>query len=101
MKYPIAIEPPENDNQAYGVAVPDLPGCFSAGSTLAEAIENSKEAIALWMETALELGEAIPGPRTVDDHASDPDYAGWIWEVVEVNVGVLGREKCSKAMETI
>ena len=29
MKYPIAIEP-GNDTQAWGVVVPDLPGCFSA-----------------------------------------------------------------------
>lgn len=84
MKYPIAIEPPENDNQAYGVAVPDLPVCFSAGDTQAEAIENSKEAIALWIEAALELGKAIPAPRTAADHASDQDYAGWIWKVVEM-----------------
>lgn len=49
MKYPIAIEHGDNTH-AYGVVVPDLPGCFSAGDTLDEAFENAKEAIAGWIE---------------------------------------------------
>ena len=39
MLYPIAIEK-GNDNQAFGVTIPDIPGCFSAGDTMAEALEN-------------------------------------------------------------
>jgi predicted RNase H-like HicB family nuclease len=29
---------------------PELPGCASAGDTETEAIENAKEALALWFE---------------------------------------------------
>ena len=36
------------------VCVPDLPGCFSAGDTLDEAMENAKEAIELWLEVAID-----------------------------------------------
>ncbi len=50
MKFPIVIEV-RDKNTAYGVIVPDLPGCFSAGDTLDEAIDNTKEAISLWIET--------------------------------------------------
>ena len=47
MKYPIAIEP-GNDADAWGVIVPDLPGCFSAAdSGIDEAIDNTKQAIEL------------------------------------------------------
>lgn len=46
--YPIAIEPGD-DRHAFGVVVPDLPGCFSAGDTFDEAIENAREAIEQWM----------------------------------------------------
>jgi predicted RNase H-like HicB family nuclease len=42
MRYPIAIELGD-ETHAYGVVVPDLPGCFSAGDTLYEAISNAKE----------------------------------------------------------
>lgn len=41
MRYPIAIEPGD-DTHAYGVVVPDLPGYFSAGDTLEEAITNAE-----------------------------------------------------------
>lgn len=43
MRYPIAMEPGDAKH-AYGVVVPDLPGCFSAGDTLDEAIANAPEA---------------------------------------------------------
>ena len=40
MRYPIAIETGDSKH-AYGVVVPDLPGCFSAGDTLDEALTNA------------------------------------------------------------
>jgi predicted RNase H-like HicB family nuclease len=65
MKYPIAIEP-GNATTAWGVVVPDLPGCFSAAdSGIDEAITNAQEAIELWMETALDLGQTIPAPSAI------------------------------------
>ena len=88
MKYPIAIEPGDK-NHAYGVAVPDLPGCFSAGDTLDEAIDNAKEAIELWLESVLDGGEHIPEPRTVAEHQANPEYKGWIWGVVSVDLAEL------------
>ncbi|MDY0302020.1 MAG: type II toxin-antitoxin system HicB family antitoxin [Trichlorobacter sp.] len=88
MKYPIAIEP-GSDTTAFGVVVPDLPGCFSAGDTLDEAIDNSKEAIALWIETVLDDGRTVPKPKPLSEHAKDSDYAGWIWAVVELDSSLL------------
>lgn len=44
MKFPIAIEA-GTDTSAFGVVVPDLPGCFSAGDALDEAYANAVEAI--------------------------------------------------------
>lgn len=84
MRYPIAIEP-GNEHRAFGVAVPDLPGCFSAGDTLDEALDNAKEAIELWLETVLDDDEAIPQPGTVAQHQANPEYAGWLWAVVSVD----------------
>ena len=42
------------------VECPSLPGCISQGATREEAIENIKEAIALYIETLLAAGEAVP-----------------------------------------
>ena len=57
MKYPIAIEPGAADH-AFGVVVPDLPGCFSAGDTLDEAIDNAREA-----EFPADTGRRSPATR--------------------------------------
>jgi predicted RNase H-like HicB family nuclease len=53
MRYPIVIEQ-GTDTAAFGVVVPDLPGCFSAGDTLDEAIDNAKEAAAAWIDAAMD-----------------------------------------------
>nr|MBA3835536.1 type II toxin-antitoxin system HicB family antitoxin [Sphingomonas sp.] len=49
MRYPIAIEA-GSDSTAFGVVVPDLAGCFSAGDSLDEAISNAEEAVAAWID---------------------------------------------------
>ncbi|MCE1249974.1 MAG: type II toxin-antitoxin system HicB family antitoxin [Comamonadaceae bacterium] len=85
MKFIIAIEP-GTDTTAWGVVVPDLPGCFSAGDSMDEALENAREAIDLHVETLIEDGAAIPAPRPLAQHQADPAYAGWVWAVVEVPV---------------
>ena len=59
MKFIVAIEP-ATKKSAFGVVVPDLPGCFSAGETLDEAIQNAQEAIDLHCETLIEDGLDIP-----------------------------------------
>lgn len=88
MKYPIVIEE-GSETTAYGVIVPDLPGCFSAGDTMDEAVENSREAIALWIETALDAGGTVPAPGMIADHAHNPEYAGMIWAVVDIDGALL------------
>ena len=76
MKYPIAIEP-GNEKTAWGVVVPDLPGCFSAAdSGIDEAIENAKEAIELWIETALDQGQDIPEPTSISKHQKKAGIQG-------------------------
>jgi predicted RNase H-like HicB family nuclease len=81
--YPIAIEPGDAGH-AYGVVVPDLPGCFSAGDTLEEAYANARAAIASHLEVLLDEGMAIPVRGALDQHRKDPSYAGWLWGLVEV-----------------
>lgn len=85
MKFFIAIEPGDDDH-AFGVVAPDLPGCFSAGDTLDEAFDNAKEAIELWCETVIEDGGKIPPGKTLAEHQANPDFLGWVWSVVDVPV---------------
>jgi predicted RNase H-like HicB family nuclease len=88
LRYPIAIEPGDATH-AFGVVVPDLPGCFSGGDTLDEAVENSREAIALWIETVLDDKGTVPAPGPLADHVNNPDYKGWLWAIVEVDGSLI------------
>ena len=85
MLYPIAIEPGD-DSRAFGVVVPDIPGCFSAGETLDEAIANAREAIDFHLDGLAEDNAESPVARSFAKHQANPEYAGWIWAVVEVDV---------------
>lgn len=78
MLYAIAIEQ-GNAEHAFGVVVPDVPGCFSAGDTLDEALTNAREAIEFHLEGLAEDNAEIPVARSVAHHHANPDYAGWIW----------------------
>ena len=59
--YSMIITFSEEDN-AYIISVPDLPGCMADGKTPDEAIKNAKNIIQEWIETAQELGREIPQP---------------------------------------
>lgn len=88
MRYPIAIEP-GTDTTAFGVVVPDLPGCFSAGDTIDEAVANAEEAVAGWIDSALDHNEAIPAPSSMEALRSDRRFDGWIFAVVAIDPSSL------------
>lgn len=51
------------EDEAFIVDVPELPGCMAHGNTRSEAIASAEEAVAFWLQTAKEDGIAIPAPR--------------------------------------
>jgi len=83
VRYPVAIEP-GTESTAFGVVFPDLPGCFSTGDTLEEAMVAAEEAAAAWIDATLDAGGAVPAPSGLEAVRLDPAYAGWIIGVVRV-----------------
>lgn len=61
-KYEIIIYWSEDD-AAFVAEVPELPGCMADGSTYQEALANAEVIIHEWIETAKEIGRAIPEPK--------------------------------------
>ncbi|PAV26509.1 hypothetical protein CF392_05625 [Tamilnaduibacter salinus] len=84
MKYPLALH--TDDGVAYGVTVPDLPGCFSAGGTLDEAVDNAVEAIEGHLECLAEDGDSIPEAKTIAEHRQNPDFADAVWAVASIDI---------------
>ncbi len=88
MRYPVVIhKDPKSD---YGVTVPDLPGCFSAGSTIDEALSGAVEAIELHLEGMLADHEPIPQPQGVEKHRRSRQWAKGVWALVTVDPSKLG-----------
>ena len=59
----------KDEDSAWGVHFPDLPGCFWAADDLADVQANASEAVALYLE-----GEKAPKPSTIEkirDMAAD------------------------------
>jgi antitoxin HicB len=46
----------------YDVRIPDLPGCITCGKDLADAIEMTQDAVAMWLSDAEDNQEAVPTP---------------------------------------
>jgi predicted RNase H-like HicB family nuclease len=88
LRYPIVIEPGD-DHSAFGVVIPDLPGCFSAGDTMDEALAGAEEAAAAWIDATLDSGQPIPPPTNLDEIRRNPEYAGWAIGVITIDPAVL------------
>ena len=80
MRYPVVIH--KDPGSCYGVTIPDLPGVFTAGDTIEEALANVQEAV----EVGLHGEGEIPAPRTIDDHVANPDYEGGVFAYAEVDL---------------
>lgn len=85
MLYPVAIETGSEDC-AFGAVVPDIAGCYSAGDTLQETLDNVREAIELQLESLCEDGQEIPSAKLIDNYLSDSDYQGHIWCAIDIDI---------------
>ena len=84
MKFPVVLH--KDKDSDYGVTVPDVPGCFSAGVTAAQALDNVQEALALHFEGLVADDEPLPQAQEIDVHVANPDFAGGIWAVIDFDV---------------
>ena len=62
IKYEVIIFWSEED-QAFLAEVPELPGCMADGATYQQALSNVEVVIQEWIETARQLGRAVPEPK--------------------------------------
>jgi predicted RNase H-like HicB family nuclease len=85
MRYPVVIH--KDSDSDYGVSVPDLPGCFSAGESVEAAITSVSEAIECHIEGILIDGEDVPLSLPIEKHRENPDFANaFAWVFVEVDL---------------
>src|SRR3989338_4667700 len=61
LEYQINISYDTRD-EIYVARMPELENCHSHGNTAEDALNNAREAIKLWLETAKKQGISIPTP---------------------------------------
>jgi predicted RNase H-like HicB family nuclease len=52
-----------DEDDAYIVNVPELPGCMTHGATYEEAVRQGQNAIDRWIDAQRSSGHPIPAPR--------------------------------------
>ncbi|MGA9704889.1 type II toxin-antitoxin system HicB family antitoxin [Pseudomonas sp.] len=90
MKFPVVVH--KDVDSDYSVTVPDVPGCFSAGGSFSEALDNVRDALALHLEGLVADEQKLPQALEVDAHLDNADYAGGVWAIVDFDLTpYLGR----------
>lgn len=84
MRYSVILHKEEGSD--YGVTVPDIAGCFSAGATVDEALKNAYEAIDGHLELLAEDGVLAPQPAKIDTHMNNEEYDDGIWAFVDIDI---------------
>jgi len=87
MRYAIFIE--KDSSSDYGVTVPDLPGCFSAGSTIDEALANAQEAILTHIEGMFMDNETIPATSLIETLKQKHKNREYIWALCDIDTSKL------------
>lgn len=83
MLFPVVVHKDEKSD--YGVTIPDMPGCFTAGTTLDEAINNIQEAAECHYMDESEL----PVASSLERFVNDSEYTGGIWVMVNIDLAKL------------
>jgi len=84
MRFALALH--SDDSVRYSVTVPDLPGCFGAGDSFDEAVEDARQAIDAHCEQLAQDNEDIPAPSLFEDLRGREEFADAVWVVVDVDV---------------
>ena len=65
----------KDPDSCYGVSFPDVPGVFTAGDNIDEAMRKAAEVLAFAAEDWSDLaGERFPAARTIDELRTDPEF---------------------------
>lgn len=80
LTYPACFYPCIEKQGQYTVEVPDLPGCVSEGSTLADAILMATDAASGWVLDELEDGRPVPPASPFEEIV--PDVGGFVTMLV-------------------
>jgi predicted RNase H-like HicB family nuclease len=63
----------DGSGDAWGVRIPDLPGCYGGGASADAALSDAISAARDYADHIVRKGRALPAPRTLAEILADPD----------------------------
>ena len=96
MQHYVAIVEDAGPDKAVGVWFPDLPGCFSAGDSIDEALRKAPEAVGLYAEALAKEGKSLPAPRPVSALRRDREFAS---EIADHMVALVSVQELAEPAE--
>jgi predicted RNase H-like HicB family nuclease len=92
MRYPVILH--TDDKKQFGVTIPDLPGCFSQGESIENAVENAQEAILFHAEGLVSAKQLVPLPSEIDFSDFQKDAGTVLLAYADVDIeSILGPAK--------
>lgn len=91
--FPAIFEP---EDGLYNVSFPDLPGCYTCGDNLADAMHMAEDALGGYLSRAEEKGEAIPASS--DMAAVDRPESGFV-SLILTDTAAYRRAHSSRAVK--
>lgn len=82
----VAVVIQKGEKSGFGASVPDLPGCFSAGRTVEQALANLRQQVELHVESLSDAGEPLPPLRSIAELETHAEYSGARLCLVEVHL---------------
>ena len=96
LAYPALFIPFDDGDDGYTVEFPDLKGCVTEGSSMADALFMAEDAASGWILTMLEEGEMIPKASNPSDYVA-PD--GGFVSMVALDMDSYAEKYGSKAIK--
>ena len=70
MKMPYKLEiVPDSEESGFVASYPELPGCITCGSTIADAVNNAEDAKKAWLLSAIEEHITIAEPESAQSYS--------------------------------
>lgn len=81
----------KDEDSDFGVMFPEVEGCFSAGITLEEALENAKEALENYLRWNIEDKMPLPKrmcEKEIDDFLDSEDLRIGLFKIVNIGAEI-------------
>lgn len=91
--YPVIFT---HEADSISVAVPDLPGCYTFGDNLVNAIEMARDAISMWLCDAEDKNEQVPESSNIEAIEHGPDS---FINLIDIDTAVYRRENDTRAVK--